>query len=46
MSTATADRAAAVRPDRPQGQVLRIMPIVGPSHDQPAYRPFDTAAAK
>ena len=37
-------RTAAVHPASPQGQVLRVVPIVGPSHDRPPYRTFDADA--
>lgn len=39
-----ASRTAAVHPASPQGQVLRVVPIVGPSHDRPPYRTFDAEA--
>jgi hypothetical protein len=38
MNTAISDRTAAVHAAAPQGAVLRIVPILGPSHDAPPYR--------
>src|SRR4051812_8093516 len=39
-----ASRTAAVHPASPQGTVLRVVPIVGPSHARPPYRTFDADA--
>jgi hypothetical protein len=41
MVLAIAERARIVQPTDPQGAELRIVPILGPSHDQPAYRLLD-----
>ncbi len=39
MSTAIAERAKLITPGRPQGQIaLRVVPILGPSHNEPRYR--------
>lgn len=37
MLNALADRAHKLRPDRPQGGSLRVVPILGPNHEEPAY---------
>ncbi len=37
MTEAIAQRTRIVRPDSPQGQHLRFVPILGPSHGQPPY---------
>lgn len=37
MLTAVAERTHAVKPDRVQGARLRVLPILGPSHAEPAY---------
>jgi hypothetical protein len=37
MPHAVAERAKAVSADRTQGEKLRIVPILGPSHEQPPY---------
>ncbi len=39
MCTAIAERAKRITPDQPQGRIaLRVVPIIGPSHDEPRYR--------
>lgn len=39
MANAIAQRARIVRLDQPQGKAaLRVLPILGPSHDEPGYR--------
>jgi hypothetical protein len=39
MTTAIADRIKIVQPDKAQGEKgLRLVPILGPSHEEPAYR--------
>jgi ARG and Rhodanese-Phosphatase-superfamily-associated Protein domain len=39
MTTAIADRIKTLQPDQAQGENgLRLVPILGPSHDEPAYR--------
>ncbi len=39
MSTAIADRIKSIQPDQAQGESgLRLVPVLGPSHDEPAYR--------
>ena len=42
MNTVIADRAHSVRPEKPQGRGLYIVPILGSSHDLPDYRVLDT----
>jgi len=37
MPNAVVERAKAVSADRVQGQSLRVVPILGPSHEQPPY---------
>ncbi|MBA3753651.1 MAG: hypothetical protein H0X01_05845 [Nitrospira sp.] len=37
MPNAIAERARAVAADRVQGQTLRVVPILGPSHEEPPY---------
>lgn len=37
MLSAIAERAAVVQADKVQGMKLRVVPILGPSHDQPPY---------
>jgi hypothetical protein len=37
MNQAIASRAEAVHADQTQGRGLHVVPILGPSHDQPAY---------
>jgi hypothetical protein len=41
MNTVIADRAHSVRPEKPQGRGLHIVPILGSSHDLPDYRVLD-----
>ncbi len=42
MLQAIADRTRTVQPDEPQGRpVLKVVPILGPSLDQPTYRLLD-----
>jgi hypothetical protein len=42
MQPAIADRTRSLVPQQPQGQGLRIVPVLGPSHDQPSYRLLDS----
>ena len=37
MPQAITDRAKTISPDRSQGQKLKFVPILGHSHEQPAY---------
>jgi hypothetical protein len=39
--TPIAERVHAVRPGRPQGPQLRVLPILGPSRNQPDFRLLD-----
>jgi len=41
MIAAIAQRTQCVQVQAPQGQTLRVIPIVGPSHDAPEYRLLD-----
>jgi hypothetical protein len=42
MQQAIINRTRAVAPHQPQGQGLRIVPVLGPSHDEPSYRLLDS----
>jgi len=41
MTTAIADRTRVIRAEKAQGHSLRIVPIIGPSHEVPNYRLLD-----
>ena len=41
MTTAIADRTRVIHAEKAQGKGLRIVPIIGPSHDEPRYRLLD-----
>ena len=41
MTTAIADRTRAIHAEKAQGKGLRIVPIIGPSHNDPQYRLLD-----
>lgn len=38
---AIAERSREIRPSPAQGRPLRVVPIIGPSHDDPSYRLLD-----
>src|SRR5262245_33549374 len=42
MQAAIADRVRTVTTDQPQGQQLRFVPVLGPSHEEPPYRLLET----